>query len=47
MSDEFTRMFQAMIAQGQEMVRAFNAALEDMKVKGFDSLFPTMSKDMM
>ncbi|TMV67199.1 carboxymuconolactone decarboxylase family protein [Thioclava sp. BHET1] len=47
MSDDFTRMFQAMIEQGQEMVRAFNPALEDMKVKGVDSLFPTMSKDMM
>ena len=47
MTEEFTRMFQKMVEQGQEMVRAFNPALETMQVKGFDSLFPTMSKDMM
>ncbi|MDH2327559.1 carboxymuconolactone decarboxylase family protein [Cereibacter sp. SYSU M97828] len=47
MSDDFTRMFKAMIEQGHEMARAFNPALENFQVKGFDQLFPTMSKDMM
>ena len=47
MSDDFTRMFKAMIEQGHEMARAFNPALENFQVKGFDTLFPTMSKDMM
>ena len=47
MTDAFTKMIQQMMEQGQEMVRAFNPALENMSVKGFDQLFPTMSKDMM
>ena len=47
MTDAFTKMMSQMMEQGQEMVRAFNPALENMQVKGFDQLFPTMSKDMM
>lgn len=47
MTDAFTKMMSQMIGQGQEMVRAFNPALETMQVKGFDQMFPTMSKDMM
>jgi 4-carboxymuconolactone decarboxylase len=47
MSDDFSKLFQAMVEQGQEMVRAFNPALENMQLKGFDALMPTMSKDMM
>ena len=47
MNDAFTKMMQQMMEQGQEMVRAFNPALENMQVKGFEALFPTMSKDMM
>lgn len=47
MNDAFTKMFQQMMDSGQEMVRAFNPALENMQVKGFEQLFPTMSKDMM
>jgi 4-carboxymuconolactone decarboxylase len=47
MTDAFTKMMQQMMEQGQEMVRAFNPALETMKVQGFDKMFPTMSKDMM
>ncbi|MFC2967232.1 carboxymuconolactone decarboxylase family protein [Acidimangrovimonas pyrenivorans] len=47
MNEEFTKLFQAMVEQGQEMVRNFNPALENMQVKGFENYFPTMSKDMM
>jgi len=47
MNDAFTKMFQQMMDSGQEMVRAFNPALEPMQVKGFEQFFPTMSKDMM
>ena len=47
MTDEFTRMFKAMVEQGQDMVRAFNPGLEAFQVKGFETLFPTMPKDMM
>ncbi|MCF1709570.1 carboxymuconolactone decarboxylase family protein [Tabrizicola sp. J26] len=47
MTDEFTKMFKAMVESGQEMARAFNPALENFQVKGFENLWPTMSKDMM
>jgi 4-carboxymuconolactone decarboxylase len=47
MSDDFTKMFAAMVEQGQEMARAFNPALETFQLKGLDTLFPTMPKDMM
>ncbi|WP_127900204.1 carboxymuconolactone decarboxylase family protein [Solirhodobacter olei] len=47
MSEDFGKLFQAMVEQGQEMVRSFNPALENMQLKGFDALMPTMSKDMM
>jgi 4-carboxymuconolactone decarboxylase len=47
MTDDLTKMFTAMVQQGQDMVRAFNPSLETFPVKGFDTLIPTMSKDMM
>ena len=47
MTDDFTRMFKAMVEQGQDMVRAFNPGLEAFQVKGLEALFPTMPKDMM
>ena len=47
MTDEFTRMFKTMVEQGQDMVRAFNPGLETFQVKGFETMFPTMSRDMM
>jgi 4-carboxymuconolactone decarboxylase len=47
MTDEFSKMFKAMVEQGQEMARAFNPAIETFQVKGFETMFPTMSKDMM
>ena len=47
MTDAFAKMMQQMMEQGQEMVRAFNPALENIKAQGFDKIFPTMSKDMM
>ena len=47
MTDEFSRMFKTMVEQGQDMVRAFNPGLESLQVKGFETMFPTMSKDMM
>ena len=45
MSDEFTKMFAAMMAQGQEMAKAFMPSLENVDVKGFEKLFPTMPKE--
>jgi len=47
MTDEFSKLFKAMVEQGQEMARAFNPALENFQVKGFENLWPTMPKDMM
>lgn len=47
MTDAYTRMIQQMMESGQEMLRAFNPALEQMKAGGLDRMFPTMSKDMM
>ena len=46
MSDAKTP-FELMMAQAQEMARAFNPALENFKGADLDKLFPTMSKDMM
>ena len=47
MNEDFSKLFKSMMEQGQEMVRAFNPALEGMPVKGLEALFPTMTKDMM
>ncbi len=47
MSEDFTKMFAAMMAQGQEMARAFAPALEGKSVAGMEKLFPTMPKDML
>ncbi|MDG1282230.1 MAG: carboxymuconolactone decarboxylase family protein [Pseudorhodobacter sp.] len=47
MNDEFAKMFQAMMAQGQEMAKAFAPALEGVDVKGFEKLFPTMPPEML
>jgi 4-carboxymuconolactone decarboxylase len=47
MTDEFSKMFKAMVENGQNMARAFNPALETFQVKGFETLWPTMPKDMM
>jgi 4-carboxymuconolactone decarboxylase len=47
MTDAFANMMAAMVEQGQQMARAFNPALETFKVKGFEDMIPTMSKDFM
>jgi 4-carboxymuconolactone decarboxylase len=47
MNDGFQKLFAQMLEQGQEMARAFNPALETFQLKGFETLFPTMPKDMM
>ncbi|AVO37202.1 carboxymuconolactone decarboxylase family protein [Pukyongiella litopenaei] len=46
MSDTKTP-FELMMAQAQEMARAFNPALESFSPKGFEQLWPTMPKDAM
>ena len=47
MTDPFTKMFQQMLSQGQEMARTFNPALEHFDVKAFEKMFPTMPADML
>tara|TARA_R110002124_G_scaffold54062_2_gene154266 strand:- start:9316 stop:9726 length:411 start_codon:yes stop_codon:yes gene_type:complete len=47
MTEAYTKMIQQMMESGQEMMRTFNPAMETMNAKGFESIFPTMSKDMM
>ena len=47
MNEAFAKMFQQMMEQGRDMARAFQPALENMPVNGFEKLFPTMSKDML
>ncbi len=39
--------FEAMIAQYQDMAKSMNPALESFSPKGFETLWPTMPKDMM
>jgi 4-carboxymuconolactone decarboxylase len=39
--------FDAMMKMGQDWAKAMNPALESFTPKGFEALFPTMSKDMM
>jgi 4-carboxymuconolactone decarboxylase len=47
MTDPFTKLFAQMVEQGQEMARAFNPALETFRAKGFETLWPTMPKEVM
>lgn len=45
--NDFTKLFEQMMAQGQEMVRAFNPAMESFQAADFDKMMPTMPKEFM
>ncbi|MCU0817293.1 MAG: carboxymuconolactone decarboxylase family protein [Cypionkella sp.] len=47
MTEAYTKMIQQMMESSQEMLRAFNPALEQMKVAGLDKMFPTLPADIM
>ena len=47
MTEDFTKMFAAMLAQGQEMAKAFTPSLEGVDVKAFEKLFPAMPKELL
>jgi 4-carboxymuconolactone decarboxylase len=47
MTEDFTKLFAQMMAQGQEMAKAFTPALEGIDVKAFEKLFPAMPKEML
>ena len=46
-TDPWTKMMAQMVEQGRQMARAFNPALETFRVKGFEDLIPTLSRDFM
>ena len=47
MSEQPFNPFEAMMAQAQEMAKAFNPSLETFNPKGFEALWPTMPKEVM
>jgi 4-carboxymuconolactone decarboxylase len=47
MSEAWHKLMQQMIENGQQMARAFNPALETFRVKGFEDMIPTLSRDFM
>jgi 4-carboxymuconolactone decarboxylase len=47
MNHDTSKLFAAMIAQSQEMARAFQPALESFNAAGLDKLIPSMPKDML
>ena len=47
MTQDFTKMFAAMMAQGQELAKAFTPSFEGVDVKAFEKLFPAMPKELL
>ena len=47
MTEDFTKMFATMLAQGQEMAKAFMPGFEGVDVKAFEKLFPAMPKEVL
>ncbi len=47
MSDTPTNPFELMMKQAQDMAKAMNPALENFSPKGFETLWPTMPKEVM
>ena len=45
--NDATNPFEIMMRQATDMAKAINPALESFSPKGFESLWPTMSKDAM
>jgi 4-carboxymuconolactone decarboxylase len=46
-TEDFTKMFASMLAQGQEMAKAFMPGFEGVDVKAFEKLFPAMPKELL
>lgn len=47
MSNDFTKLFEQMMEQGQKMVAEFNPEMAGFQAKGFENMMPTMPKEMM
>lgn len=45
--NDFAKMFEQMMEQGQQMVRSMNPALEHFQPAAFDFQWPTMPREMM
>ncbi len=45
--NDFSKLFETMMEQGQQMARAFNPALENFQASGFEKMMPTMPKEFM
>jgi 4-carboxymuconolactone decarboxylase len=45
--NDFTKVWEDMLAQGQKMAQAFNPALESFQTSDFAKMWPTVPKDMM
>ena len=47
MTNDFTKLFQQLMEQGQEMAKSINPDLASFKMPGLGDYMPTMPKDMM
>ena len=47
MTEDMTKFFQQMLAQGQKMAASFAPAFENLDMKGMEKLFPALPKDML
>ncbi|MBS8226524.1 carboxymuconolactone decarboxylase family protein [Vannielia litorea] len=47
MTNDFTKLFQQLMEQGQEMAKSVNPDLASFKMPGMGDFMPTMPKDMM
>lgn len=45
--NDFSKLFEQMMEQGQEMARTLNPALESFQPSGFENMMPKMPKDFM
>ena len=47
MTDDFTKIFAAMMEQGQKMAKAFAPSMENVDVKAWEKMFPAMPKEIL
>jgi 4-carboxymuconolactone decarboxylase len=47
MTDDFAKMFAAMMEQGQKMASAFMPGMENIDAKAFEKFFPPMPKELL
>ena len=47
MTEDFAKMFAAMMEQGQKMAQAFAPSMENVDVKAFEKMFPAMPKELL